>query len=84
MLQRGLDGSKPLMGLSFWRSGIIAAGTADGAVSLVGSERPPMECCSRPLRARDRLLFDSLCGALAAADGQSVRRLSALTCCSFK
>jgi hypothetical protein len=46
MLQRGLDGSKPLMGLSFWRSGIIAAETADGAVSLVGSERPPMECCS--------------------------------------
>jgi hypothetical protein len=34
------------MGLSFWRSGIIAAETADGAVSLVGSERPPMECCS--------------------------------------
>jgi len=48
MLQRGLDGSKPLMGLSFWRSGIIAAETADGAVSLVGSERPPMECCSWP------------------------------------
>ena len=57
MLQRGLDGSKPLMGLSFWRSGIIAAEMADGAVSLVGSERPPMECCSRPLRARDRSVF---------------------------
>ena len=41
MLQRGLKGSKPLMGLSFWRSGIIAAEMADGAVSLVGSERRP-------------------------------------------
>jgi hypothetical protein len=46
MLQRGLEGSNPLMGLSFWRSSIIIAETADGAVSLVGSERPPMECCS--------------------------------------
>ena len=51
MLQRGLKDSKPRMGLSFWRSGIIAAEMADGAVSLVGSERPPMECCSgRALR----------------------------------
>ena len=57
MLQRGLDGSKPLMGLSFWRGGILAAGTADGAVSLVGSERPPMECCSRPLRAKIAGIF---------------------------
>jgi hypothetical protein len=30
--------------------------------------------CSRPLRARDRWHFGSLCGALAAADGQSVGR----------
>jgi len=39
MLQRGLSRSNPLMGLSFWRTGIIAAETADGAVSLVGSAR---------------------------------------------
>ena len=30
--------------------------------------------CSRPLRARDRWLFDRCCGALAAADGQPVGR----------
>jgi GNAT superfamily N-acetyltransferase len=79
MLQRGLKGSNPLMGLSFWRNGIIAADAADGAVSLVGSERPPMECCSRPLRARDRWLFDCLCGALAAAERQSVGPLKPMS-----
>ena len=42
-----------------------------------GNERPARRTrpCSRPLRARDRWLFDSWCGALAAADGQSVRPL---------
>jgi hypothetical protein len=48
-----LEGSNPPMGLSFWRTGIIAADTADGAVSLVGSDAPLMACCSRPPAARE-------------------------------
>jgi hypothetical protein len=77
MLQRGLEGSSPLMGLSFWRTGIIAAETADGAVSLVGSERPPMEWCSGRRCARKIVGFlKGIDRALAAAERHPVGRQS--------
>src|SRR5262249_39792684 len=45
--------------------------------SFSGRECPltSMGCCSRPLRAQDRLLFEAvLCGALAAAERHAVGR----------
>src|SRR6476469_9630285 len=49
---------------------VLLCNSTDEAMqsSGCGRTRP----CSRPLRARDRALFDSFGGALAAADGHSV------------
>ena len=57
------------MGLSFWRSGIIAAEMADGAVSLVGSEHPPTD--KDPMRSVER--FQDFLAALAPPKAQKRR-----------
>jgi hypothetical protein len=51
-------------------------GKAGGAClrSAFAGRCRPTRPCSRPLRARDRWLFDGICDALAAADGQAVGR----------
>jgi hypothetical protein len=65
-------------GMWFYRTPVVPGdcvpawcGHAGGRVErgASGRTRP----CSRPLRARDRWLFGSFGGALAAADGQTVR-----------
>jgi hypothetical protein len=60
-------------------SAIIPTGKGEAAARGFlwwGVSLPVMAGCSRPLRARDRLLFEViLCSALAAADRQAVGRL---------
>ena len=72
-MQRGLEGSNPPMGLSFWRTGVIAADTADGAVSLVGSERPLNGMLQLTASRQDRgdscARFYPKCGIIGALRG---------------
>jgi hypothetical protein len=80
MLQRGLSRSNPLMGLSFWRTGIIAADALSGQFLWSGvSLRSWDVAADAATRPRDRTYFESwirpdsfpsLHGG--AADGQGV------------
>ena len=51
MLQRGLISSNPLMGLSFWRSGIIAADAHSGQFLWSGVSARPWDVAADRLAA---------------------------------